>query len=111
MRYLRDTSYVEDVLQESFVKIFNQLVKYDPTKASLKSWTAKITINSALNYNRRVIGQPKEEIKIESHQTPIQTTYAMRPAKELLALLKAMPESYFEIFNLYIIDGLSLIHI
>lgn len=107
-RYLKDTSYVKDVLQESFVKIFKSMDQYDFNKAPLKHWAARITINHCLNYNKRVIGAPKEEFTVASHDA------AMIPAAEqgwtdekLLFLLKKMPEGYFEVFNLFVIDGYS----
>ena len=61
-RYLRDTSYLKDALQESFVKIFKNLNKYDFDKAPFKKWAAKITINQCLNLNTRVIKIPNEEL-------------------------------------------------
>ncbi|MFK8102968.1 MAG: RNA polymerase sigma factor [Saprospiraceae bacterium] len=105
-RYLRDTSYVKDVLQESFVKVFRSIEKYDPKQAPLKQWAAKITINNCFNYNKRVIGIPKEEFVIDSHETPVLPTDLQNWTDDyLLLILKQMPEGYFEVFNLFIIDG------
>lgn len=107
-RYLRDTSYVKDVLQESFVKIFRSIDKYDPQKAPLKSWAARIVINTAINYNDRVIGTPTEEFMIDAHeQSELPEVLENLTDDALLALLKEMPKGYFEIFNLYVIDGYS----
>jgi len=106
-RYLRDTSYVKDVLQESFVKIFRNMEHYDPNKAPLKQWAAKITINNCLNYNKRVIGLQKEEFIIEKHQTITVSELEKWSNEDLLYLLKKMPEQYFEVFNLFVIDGYS----
>ncbi len=105
-RYLRDTSYIKDVLQESFVKIFRSLDKYNFDKAPLKQWAAKITINSAFNYNKRVIGVPKEEFVVASHETPILPANVQNwTDDDLLLTLKKMPEGYFEVFNLFVVDG------
>ena len=105
-RYLRDTSYVKDVLQESFVKVFENIDKYDIQKAPFKQWAAKITINNCLNYNKRVIGIPKDELIVEQHDTFILPSIIKNLSREnLLFVLKQMPEGYFEVFNLYVIDG------
>lgn len=105
-RYLRDTSYVKDVLQESYVKIFKNIDKYDFNKAPVKQWAAKITINNCLNYNKRVIGIPKEEFVIEKHQTSVTPAVLQNWSHEnMLTVLKRMPEGYFEVFNLFAIDG------
>lgn len=105
-RYLRDTSYVKDVLQESFVKIFRSIEKYDPNKAPLKNWAARVVINTALNYNDRVIGTPDEELNVEAHDhSELPEVLANLTDDRLLAILKEMPKGYFEVFNLYVIDG------
>ncbi|MFK7806412.1 MAG: RNA polymerase sigma factor [Saprospiraceae bacterium] len=107
-RYLRDNSYVKDVLQESFVKVFRSIEKYDSNKAPLKNWAARIVINTCLNYNERVIGLPAEELDVEIHDhAEFPEISALTTDDELLALLKQMPAGYFEVFNLYVIDGYS----
>ena len=107
-RYLRDTSFVKDVLQESFVKIFKNIEHYDANKAPLKQWAARITINSSINYNKRVIGTPSEEFIIEKHQRAVEPGVLQKFTDEnLLAILKKMPGNFFEIFNLSVIDGYS----
>ncbi|MFT5263414.1 MAG: RNA polymerase sigma factor (sigma-70 family) [Polaribacter sp.] len=105
-RYLRDTSYGKDVLQESFVKIFRSIEKYDPKKAPLKNWAARIVINTCLNYNDRVIGAPDEELNVEVHDhSELPEVLANLTDDRLLAILKKMPKGYFEVFNLHVIDG------
>jgi len=107
-RYLRDTSYAKDALQESFVKIFKNIEKYDFDKAPLKQWAARITINVCLNYNKRVIGLPLEEFIVEQHDHVILPVSVQNISDEnLLLILKKMPDGYFEVFNLFVIDGYS----
>ncbi len=105
-RYLRDTSYIKDVLQESYIKIFKSIDKYDFNKAPFQQWAAKITINSCINYNKRVIGTPNEKLVVEKHETGMMPTVIQNWSDEnLLLVLKQMPAGYFEVFNLFIIDG------
>ncbi len=105
-RYLRDTSFVKDVLQESFVKIFKHLDRYDPNKAPLNKWAAKIVVNDCLNYNKRVIGIPNEEFDTTQHEI-VCLPQVMKDLSDehLLFILKQMPNGYFEVFNLFAIDG------
>lgn len=105
--YLRDNSYSKDVLQESFVKIFRSINSYQSLKAPIKQWAAKITINTCLNYNKRIIGTPKEEFIIEKHQVLSLEEFEERSNEDILVLLKKMPEPHFEVFNLFLIDGYS----
>lgn len=106
-RYIRDNSYSSDVLQESFVKIFKSIGTYDSSKSHIKHWAAKITINNCFNYNKRVIGSPKEEFVIEKHQAITLEDLNNGSDEDILLALKKMPEPHFEVFNLYIIDGYS----
>jgi len=107
-RYLRDSSYVKDVLQESFVKVFRSIEKYNPNKAPLKNWAARIVINTCLNYNERIIGLPDEELNVEAHDhSEMPEILENLTDDRLLAILKKMPKGYFEVFNLHVIDGYS----
>lgn len=106
MRYLKDDSYVKDVLQESFVKIFLNIDKYDSEKARIEKWAARITINSCLNYNQRVIGKVKAELSVKFKQLQFSPMIMQSLSQEdLLKFLKSMPKEFFNVFNLQVIDG------
>jgi len=107
LRYLRDASYKQDALQESFVKIFKSLEKYDSNKGHFKSWASRITINTCLNLNARLIREPVEEISEHIIVTEKFEYYDLSQFTndDLLMFLKNMPSSYREVFNLYVIDG------
>jgi RNA polymerase sigma-70 factor (ECF subfamily) len=104
-RYLHDTSYSGDVLQESFIKIFKNIEKYDAARAPFAQWAAKIVIYNAINYNRRVVSPPFLEIQSAGNDLLVNQPVAQDITDEyLLSVLKKMPKDYFEVFNLYIID-------
>lgn len=107
-RYLKDTSYVKDVLQESFYKIFKNIKKFDNSKGDIKTWSTRIVINTAYNYNERVIGNSIEEFDIDEHNIICFPELAKDISTDaLMTLLKQMPIGYYEVFNLFIIDGYS----
>lgn len=107
-RYLKDTSYVKDVLQESFVKIFKSIANFDTKKGSLKSWSARIVINTCYNYNERVIGYSHQEFDSDQHNIICFPELVQDISdQKILSLLKQMPIGYYEVFNLYIIEGYS----
>ncbi|MGK0364737.1 MAG: RNA polymerase sigma factor (sigma-70 family) [Saprospiraceae bacterium] len=108
-RYLRDNSYEKDVLQESFVKVFRSISKYDPDKAPVKNWAARIVINTCINYNERIIGLPAEEFIAEAHESRISEEINVEEItdEKMLNVLKEMPKGYFEVFNLFVIDEYS----
>ncbi len=51
-RVLQDEAASEDVLQEAFVKIWNNRSKYDAAKASLYTWMMNICRNLAIDKTR-----------------------------------------------------------
>jgi RNA polymerase sigma factor (sigma-70 family) len=108
-RYLQDSSFEKDVLQESFVRIFKNLAKFDARKAPLKNWCARIVINKALDYNKLVIRTPHDELIEEIHDRGNTEDLSVDHITDvnLMRLIKKMPAGYFEVFNLHIIDGYS----
>lgn len=107
-RYIRDHSYMKDILQESFVKVFKSINTYDPEYGSIQKWAARIVVNSCFNYNDRVIKTPNVEFDNSKHDLAESTSNLESFTDEhLLILLKKMPSEYFRVFNLFIIDGYS----
>jgi RNA polymerase sigma-70 factor, ECF subfamily len=50
LQYVQNTADAEDITQEVFVKLHQQLHKYDSNVASLKTWIYRITINQNLDF-------------------------------------------------------------
>lgn len=52
MRVVPAREIAEDILQDSFVKIWKSIHLYDPEKGKLFTWMAKLARNSAIDYKR-----------------------------------------------------------
>jgi len=52
LRYSRDRSEAEDILQEGFIKIFKDLDQY-AGKGAIGAWMRKVMVNTALQYIRK----------------------------------------------------------
>ena len=52
MRIVPAREIAEDILQDSFVKIWKSIHLYDPDKGKLFTWMAKLARNSAIDYKR-----------------------------------------------------------
>ncbi len=106
VRYLYHTHLVKDVLQEVFLLVFKNLDQFDPDKGPFHKWAVRITINATLNYNRRMSVKNQEPFEIEQHDIPqIPVVLQNLSIEASLHLLKKMPPDYFEVFNLFVIDG------
>lgn len=107
-RYLVNDTDVKDVLQDTFIHIFKSLNQFDVQKASFKTWTTKITINNCLKYNAKNKRNSTEELIIDLHESKVTpTAFENISNEEMLTWLKKMPLSYFEVFNMFVIDGFS----
>ena len=107
-RYLVNDTDVKDVLQETFINIFKNLNQFDVQKASFKTWTTKIAINNCLKCNAKNSKLSIEELVIDIHESTVDPTIIENISnEELLTWLKKMPQPYFEVFNLHVIDGFS----
>ena len=64
-KVVRDEELAQDVLQESFVKIWKKSDSYDATKAKLFTWLFRITRNTAIDKLRSVTKKSDKEIQMD----------------------------------------------
>ncbi|MGB0915319.1 MAG: RNA polymerase sigma factor [Crocinitomicaceae bacterium] len=109
LRYTRCKDDAEDVLQETFIKIYNNRDKYD-VERPIGAWIKTITIRTALNYIKEHYKFDLKDdesyfdksIHIESVDSDQQDL-----KNKLIAVLNQLPDGYRTIFNLYTIDNLT----
>jgi RNA polymerase sigma-70 factor (ECF subfamily) len=64
-KVVRNEEIAQDVLQESFVKIWNKAHTYDPAKAKLFTWLFRITRNTAIDKIRSLSNKTDKEIQLD----------------------------------------------
>lgn len=64
-KVLKDEELAQDVLQESFIKIWKKSDSYDATKAKLFTWLFRITRNTAIDKLRSIKTKTDKEIQID----------------------------------------------
>ena len=64
-KVVRSDDLAQDVLQESFVKIWKKADSYDPSKAKLFTWLFRITRNTAIDKLRSINTKSDKEIQID----------------------------------------------
>ena len=52
-RLLRDPSEAEDVAQDTFLKVWRNIRRYDPERARLETWVSKIAVNASYDRLRK----------------------------------------------------------
>lgn len=107
LRYARHRLEAEDILQDAFIKIFDNIAKFEH-KGSFDGWIRRIVVNTALkNYRRSSFQQ--EVIGIDDGlDVPIDPViYADLHEADLLDLIARLPDGYRVVFNLYVLEGYS----
>lgn len=64
-KVVRDEELAQDVLQESFIKIWKKSHTYDATKAKLFTWLFRITRNTAIDKLRSANTKSDKEIQMD----------------------------------------------
>lgn len=105
--YSKDYTEAEDVLQESFIKIYKNIKQFS-WKGSFEAWMRKIVVNTALEKFRKQnymysLSDVNEYIEDFSYDDIINEI----SAKELLEIIQELSPRYRMIFNLYAIEGLT----
>ncbi len=107
LRYANSTFEAEDVLQESFVKIFGHIAQYEHT-GSFVAWLKKIVVNTAItNYHKNKKYQLKTDYDfyLEKHDDVYEYNTADFTMEELLLVIQELSPGYKLVFNLYAIEG------
>lgn len=107
-RYLADVSARNDALQETFINIFTKIDQFDSTKGEFKSWSARIAINVCIQHSQRYASRREIELSTTEYQIPINSDVFSRITnEEVLKILSRMPIEYYQVFNLFVVDGFS----
>ena len=106
IRYASNNKEAEDVLQDTFIKVFQNIDSYT-NSGSFIGWIKRILVNTAINsyrnaYNRNI--ETKEEI----YSFPLydeNDVFDNLAEEDLLKILDRLPDGYKMVFNLYVIEG------
>lgn len=120
-RYVNSVEETEDLLQDSFIKIFDSIESFTwRGDGSFSAWMRRIVVNTAINAlnkkkrlrlvsiddedglsNRMKSSNDEDDSLLESLSNS-----GVSP-QQLLQLLNGLPEMYKIVFNLAVIDGLK----
>jgi len=95
------------MLQEGLISIFNNLKQFDVKKAAFSTWSSKVMVNAALqNLRKWKKLDYQEDIETQSNLVMEQEdAYDKLGAKEITAIIQALPDGYRVVFNLYVVEG------
>ena len=105
MRYTKNKQEAEDVLQESFIKIYKKLDTFKGN-GSFEGWMRSIVVNTSLRHleNKK---REVEQVSIEPYTAipGINDIISNLDYQVLIKLVNELPQGYRTVFTLYAIEG------
>ena len=109
LQYSGSDEEAQDILQEGFMKIFENLQNYKH-EGSFEGWMRRITVNTALEKFRskhNLYRVDDIDQVPEPDAEPDNQDYAGLEANDLLGIIRELPPKYRMVFNLFAIEGYS----
>lgn len=108
LRYASTREDAEEVLNEGFLKVFQNLAKYN-RQQPFKPWMRTILINTAISYYRKHGKHQRDTITLEDAPYPRFDDQVLEKitADEILELVQMLRPVYRKVFMMYAIDGYS----
>ena len=107
LRYIPEREEVRDVLQDSFVKIFTGIGRFDYRgEGSLKSWVSRIVTNCSIDYlkkNEHLLTTDEMPDCAEEEETDVGDV----PPDILDGMIGQLPTGYRLVLNLFVFEQLS----
>jgi RNA polymerase sigma-70 factor (ECF subfamily) len=112
LRYAGNREEAEDMLNEGFVKIFQNLNKYTDQNTP-RAWMKRVMANAAIDYNRKYNSHRFEQVPyddLNENDLYISAEHAILhhlTRGELMDCIQALPYMSRQVFNLYIFENYS----
>jgi RNA polymerase sigma-70 factor (ECF subfamily) len=111
MRYAKSYEEAQDMLSESFLKIFTHLDQYKTT-GSFESWITTLSTHAAIDYLRKY--SPKweavnmDDVNEANELTSVENgALARLSSQDLMQLIQQLPQQSRTVFNLFVFEGYS----
>jgi RNA polymerase sigma factor (sigma-70 family) len=107
-RMVGEEALAQDILQESFLKIWKKADQYDPEKARLFTWLLSVTRHTAIDKLRSVKTRASREIQMEDSNVYDLHTSNIKPQHmDIKDLLAGLDQKYKEVIEALFFQGLT----
>ena len=101
-----------DILQDTFMAVFDHIRQFDSTKASIETWIKRIAVNTALkkirNKKQYFIEIDSLGFDIKEDTDEVEDEAIVNLTEEhIIAEIQKLPYGYKTVFNMFVIDGFS----
>ena len=96
---LREPAAAQDAAQDSLLRVWRALPRFDPSKAALSTWIYAVTRNRCLTLlavqpgPTQSLSQPEVEAEVDLIAAPVSTTAGADAAETVRGLVDALPEA------------------
>jgi len=105
LRYARNRMEAQDVLQEVFVKVYNNIGSYN-NEGSFEGWLRRIAVNTSItNYRKNLKHAYQADVDelIRTNDEPMHFEDLEFTAEEMMLCIENLPLGYKTVFNLYVV--------
>ena len=108
IRYVKDMSLAEDILQDGFITLFTRIDTYK-ADGSFEGWARRIFVTTALMSLRKKDALKMSDELDTARGMKAETVSQMQNIgyKELMELVMTLPAGFRTVFNMYAIEGYS----
>lgn len=106
LRYSNSLPDAEDNLQEAFITIFNKIGQFKG-EGSLEGWLRRIVVNTAIRKLQKQKKMKLSELNDATLEAKEVSILSKLSEKELLNLIRKLPDGYRNVFNMFAIEGYS----
>jgi len=108
LRYSKNNTDAEDILQEGFIKIFKYLKDFR-NEGYFEGWMRKIMVTTALNFYKRksLLNKEVDPDIVNAPSMSVPDVISLLSSEELLSMIQELPNGYRMVFNLNTIEGYS----
>jgi len=108
LRYMRDEMAAQDILQDSFIKIFKYIDRFDENRGNFEAWIRKITVNTALKQlDKRKLETSSLSYETVEHPSADPFVISQMNKQDLMKVVMSLPDGYRQVFNMAVIEGYS----
>lgn len=107
-KVITDDETAQDVLQETFVKIWRYSKKYDSSKAKLFTWLYRIAYNTSIDKIRSLKNKTEKEVQIET--SAVYTVSSGTLNQDVLDIkkhLNSLDDKYQIVINALFFEGMT----
>lgn len=113
LRVVRDTGVAEDLVQETFLRVWNRVQGFDAGKGSIGPWLLAVARNRAIDYLRSAGGRERNAVEFEETDHPALYTdmehdlLISDKARRVKAAMAKLPANHRQVIELAYFEGLS----